>query len=229
MLLNIKWQNVVVKTEAQRFVKYALQIGALELVPELRTLKSGRKSPYFFNSGLFNTGESLQRLAAAYAAAAKANFAFDVVFGPAYKGIPLAVATALSLGGKIEYAFDRKEEKDHGEGGKIVGASLESKGVLVIDDVATTGKSLEQALNAIRESGGLPVGCVVAFDRQERGAGSLSAVQELQEKFGIRVCSAANLDDLICVLGEAYMAEVPRQPTLDILNQIKAYRREYGV
>lgn len=213
---------------AETFVKYALHVRALELLPEGRKLKSGRISPYFFNSGLFNTGETITHLAQAYAAAARSFPRPDVVFGPAYKGIPLATAVAQAIGGNVGYAFNRKEAKDHGEGGIIVGAPLAGKTVLIVDDVMTTGTSSGEAVEIIRANGGTPIGCVIAFDRQERGKeNELSAVLEFELTYEIEVAAAATLTDLITVLrrtpvvsGDDWAGE--------ILEKILTYRAEYG-
>lgn len=222
--------QVATRTAGQRFVAHALSIGALELVPEGRKLKSGRLSPYFFNSGLFNSGESLSRLSKAYAAAIVGNFGPDIIFGPAYKGIPLATAIALTLYNdldiSVEVAFNRKEAKDHGEGGMIIGAaSLKEKKVLIADDVMTTGTSSCEAVKIIEEYGGTPIGCVIAFDRQERGKESrLSAVQEFESITGIPVCSAAVLDDLVVVLGQK-----DDDFSAEMAERILEYREQYGV
>jgi orotate phosphoribosyltransferase len=209
-------------TPAEQFVEYALGLDALELVPEGRTLKSGRVSPYFFNSGLFNTGGSLSKLARAYVAAIDGNFRPDIVFGPAYKGIPLAVAVAQAIGGNIGYAFNRKEAKDHAEGGIIVGASPKGKKVLLVDDVMTTGTSLDEAVEIIRTNGGIIICCVIAFDRQERGKeGNLSAVQEFQQNYGIPVRAAATLADLI-----SYMRKTRQEESMQ--DKIRAYQKQYG-
>lgn len=230
-----KSEMVAGSNTSREFVQYALSIGALELVPEGRKLKSGRISPYFFNSGLFNTGDSLSRLAGAYAAAVyRDGRRPDVIFGPAYKGIPLVSAVAVTLGNSIEYAFNRKEEKDHGEGGLIVGKSFEGKTVTILDDVMTTGASIIEAAEIIRGNGGMPVGCVIAFDRQERVDGELSAVQEFEQKHHIPVQAAATLDDLIWVLND----QLENDEQLDdlqqfrvglLLEKILAYKAQYGV
>lgn len=214
----------------QNFVSYALSIGALELLPDGRQLKSGRISPYFFNSGLFKTGASLAMLARAYAKAAAPTNA-EVLFGPAYKGIPLSAATAVMMaehyGKDVEYAFNRKEAKDHGEGGTIVGASLKNKKVTILDDVMTTGDSVAEACSIIREAGGIPVACVIGFNRQERGKdGSLSAVEEFEMKEQIPVYAAATLSDLIFELQE-FGAVIPGG--MEVLPKILAYRDQYGI
>lgn len=222
-------------TPAESFVRYALGIGAIELVPEGRVLKSGRISPYFFNSGLFNTGTSVDHLAHAYASALDAPFGVDVevIFGPAYKGIPLSVATAMKWadlsGHDVSYAFNRKEAKDHGEKGIIVGAPLAGKKVLIIDDVMTTGTSSGEAVEIIKANDGIPIGCVIAFDRQERGKESaLSAVQEFQKNYEIPVHAAATFADLILVL-ENTPAESGDDNVGEMLDKILAYRQQYGV
>lgn len=190
------------------------------------TLKSGRISPYFFNSGLFNTGQSLARLGRYYAEAiTHAGIAFDMLFGPAYKGIPLVSATAIALadrhGRDVPYCFNRKEVKDHGEGGSTVGAELRGR-VLIVDDVITAGTSVGESVRIIRAAGAMPCGVAIALDRSERGAGSLSAVQEVERSHGIPVLSIVKLDDLI-----EYLAEAPGQQ--ELLQHISQYRLEYGV
>lgn len=215
-------------TTSERFIHEALKIHAIELVLEGRALKSGRVSPYFFNSGLFNTGHTLSALAQAYTGVIHKNFYPDVLFGPAYKGIPLVAAVAVSLGSSVGYAFNRKEEKNHGEGGTIVGMSLQGKKVIVIDDVMTTGTSSGEAVEIIRANGGTPIGCVIAFDRQERGKDSdLSAVQEFQENYGVPVYAAATLSDFI-----NYLQKCPAESSDDILGEmldkILVYQKEYG-
>lgn len=219
---------------AFEFVQYALRIGALELVPEGRKLKNGRISPYFFNSALFKTGDALSRLAGAYAPVVyKFGERPDVLFGPAYKGIPLVAAIAVVLGNSIEFAFNRKEAKDHGEGGLLVGASLQGKKVLIVDDVITSGVTKKEAMEFVRQCGGTPVGLAIAFDRQERGAGDLSAAQEFEQMFGIPLVAAATLDDLLSVLeknldndsddGDAHRAAE------QMLTKIIGYNSQYGV
>lgn len=231
-------------TEAGReFVQYALYIGALELLPNGRTLKSGRLSPYFFNSGLFNTGQALSHLGEAYASAiqlADRDDALrpDVIFGPPYKGIPLAVVTACVLSGEamkyedVAWAFNRKEAKAHGEGGTIVGADLNRKRVIIVDDVITDGASKREAGENILTSGGEPVACVIAFDRQERGGDpedSRSAAQVFYDTYGIPVIAAANLDDLIEVLqGGVFLDGSVIPLAKETLPLILAYREQYG-
>jgi len=216
-------------TPSREFVRYALSIGALELVPGGRKLKSERISPYFFNSGLFNTGLSLAKLASAYVSVIRGGYTrSQVIFGPAYKGIPLVSAVATLLGDDTGYAFNRKEEKDHGDGGMLVGASLKGKRVTILDDVMTTGSSIIEAAEIIRAAGGMPVNCVISFDRQERASGELSAVQEFEQKYKIPVLAAATLTDLISVL-EHTSAESGDDNIGEFLEEILAYKAQYGV
>ena len=190
------------------------------------TLKSGRVSPYFFNAGLFDSGAALARLGRAYAAAAlRSGIAFDMLFGPAYKGIALAASTAVALasehGRDLPFAFDRKEAKDHGEGGLLIGAPLAGR-VLIVDDVITAGTAIRASLALIRAHGATPAGVLIALDREERGQGTLSAAQEVTAEFAIPVVAIARLGDLL-----AYTAERPElaaeRPRLE------AYRARYGV
>ena len=191
------------------------------------TLKSGRISPYFFNSGLFNNGASLRRLGEYYAAAiVNAGLGFDVLFGPAYKGIPVVAATAIALAAQhdrsVPFCFDRKEAKDHGEGGVIVGAPLEGR-VLIVDDVISAGTSIAHSVELIRIRGAVPVAVVIALDRQERGqGGSLSAVQEVEQRYGIPVIAIVGLEHLAM-----YLQDLPGQS--GALAGIKAYRERYGI
>jgi orotate phosphoribosyltransferase len=190
------------------------------------TLKSGRISPYFFNAGLFNTGGALARLGRYYAQAiVDSGIEFDVLFGPAYKGIPLAAATAVALydhhGMDVPYAFNRKEAKDHGEGGNIVGAALEGR-ILVIDDVITAGTAIRESVDIINAHGAQLCGVVISLNRQERGKGEKSAIQEVEQNYGIQVASIVALKDLI-----AYLSEQSGQE--EALKAIEAYRAEYGV
>jgi orotate phosphoribosyltransferase len=164
-------------------------------------LKSGRDSPYFFNAGLFNDGEAIAVLGRCYAAAlTRSGLEFDMLFGPAYKGIPLATTTAVALAEhhhrNVPWAFNRKEAKDHGEGGNIVGSPLKGR-VLIVDDVITAGTAIRESVDIIRAAGATPVGVALALDRQERGQGSLSAVQEVTSQFGLRCVSILTLADLI--------------------------------
>jgi len=194
-------------------------------------LKSGRESPYFFNSGLFSDGEATAVLGDCYAAAlVQSGVEFDVLFGPAYKGIPLATATAVALarnhGRNVPYAFDRKEAKDHGEGGNIVGAPLRGR-VVIVDDVISDGKAKRDAIELIRASSAEPVAVLLALDRQERGAGERSAVQELEASFGVRCVSIVTLADLIEAL--ARPSEGTPRISAEQLTSLRAYRDRYGV
>ena len=189
------------------------------------TLKSGRTSPYFFNAGLFNTGNDLLRLSEAYAAAlTRSGLNYDMIFGPAYKGIPLATTTAMSLarqGDNRPWAFNRKEATDHGEGGNIVGAPLQGR-VLIIDDVITAGTAIRESMAIIEAAGATPAGVLIALDRQERGQGELSAIQEVEQSYGIPVISIIRLEQVLeylqARLGHARHAEA-----------ITVYRDRYGV
>ncbi|MDP4768846.1 MAG: orotate phosphoribosyltransferase [OM182 bacterium] len=192
------------------------------------TLKSGRKSPYFFNAGLFNTGGKLAFLSRCYAdAILDSKVDYDVLFGPAYKGIPLAATTvvALSSGHDIDkpYCFNRKEAKDHGEGGSIVGAPLAGR-ALVIDDVITAGTAIREAAQIITDNGATMAGIVVAMDRQERGTGELSAIQEVERDYGVPVISIIQLDHIIGYLEACQNGELQKH-----LPAVSRYREEYGV
>jgi orotate phosphoribosyltransferase len=188
------------------------------------TTKAGRLSPYFFNAGLFNDGNSLRQLGEFYADAMLASaVAFDQLFGPAYKGIPLVTAAALALaekGRNVPISFNRKETKDHGEGGLIIGAPLAGR-VLIIDDVISAGTSVRESVDLIRASGAIAGGVVIALDRMERGQGSLSATQEVQQSFNMPVISIATLDDLLDYLRARGMARE--------LQSVMRYRSQYGV
>jgi orotate phosphoribosyltransferase len=206
------------------FIELALRIGVLRFGEF--TLKSGRQSPYFFNAGLFNSGGALARLGRFYAQAiVDSGIAFDVLFGPAYKGIPLAAVTAAALydhhGRDVAYAFNRKEAKDHGEGGVIVGHPLEGR-VLIIDDVITAGTAIRESVDVIRALGAEPAGVVIALDREERGRTELSAVQEVRTQFGVPVAAIVRLRELVAYL--AGQADAGAQ-----LAAIEAYRTRYGV
>jgi orotate phosphoribosyltransferase len=208
----------------QRFFELALARGNLAFGSF--TLKSGRVSPYFFNAGGFDDGESLEALANCYAQAILASeMAFDMLFGPAYKGIPLAAAIAVALnrdhGLNVPFAFNRKEAKGHGEGGTLIGAPLAGR-VLITDDVISAGTSVRESISAITAAGAMPCGVAIALDRQERGLGPQSAAQELSGEFGIPVIAIAGLDDLIEHL------ERRRAGDIDVA-AIRRYRNEYGV
>jgi orotate phosphoribosyltransferase len=211
------------KTFRQEFIEFALARGVL-CFGEFKT-KAGRLSPYFFNAGLFNDGEALRKLGQFYAKAiVAADPAFDMLFGPAYKGIPLVSATAVALaeiGRNMPFCFNRKEAKDHGEGGMTVGAPLAGR-VLIVDDVISAGTSVRESVQIIRAAGAAPCGVVIALDRMERGSGSQSAAQEVRSQFGIPLISIATLEDLTAYLGAR--ADMARQ-----LQAVERYRKQYGV
>jgi orotate phosphoribosyltransferase len=193
-------------------------------------LKSGRDSPYFFNAGLFSDGEAAAVLGRCYAAAViRSGLEFDMLFGPAYKGIPLATATAIALaahhGRSVPYAYNRKEEKAHGEGGAVVGAPLHGR-VLIIDDVITAGTAVRESLELIRSAGAEPVGVALALDREERGQGSLSAVQELERGEGLKCVSVVTLSDLIEALSRP--ADGKPRISAEQLTELRAYRARYA-
>lgn len=211
-------------TDANPFFDLALQCGVLKFGQF--TLKSGRVSPYFFNAGLFNSGASLAQLGGQYAdAIAASGLDFDMLFGPAYKGIPLATATATALaqqhGRDLPWCFNRKEAKDHGEGGTLVGAPLRGK-VLIIDDVITAGTAIRESKAIIDAHGAELAGVALALDRQERGRGAQSAIQEVQERWGVPVITIATLGDLIAYLQSA-------EEHSQALASVQAYRDEYGI
>ena len=190
------------------------------------TLKSGRTSPYFFNAGKFQTGAAISALGKFYAdAIVDSGVEFDVVFGPAYKGIPLAATTAVALAEQhqrdLPYCFNRKEAKDHGEGGSLVGAPLQG-GILIVDDVITAGTAVREVMSIIEAEGAKPAAVLIGLNRQERGQGELSAIQEVERDYGIPVVSIIKLDDIISYLEE----QSGRQ---DMVERIRAYREQYGV
>ncbi len=205
------------------FLDFALETGVLRFGEF--TLKSGRISPYFFNAGLFNTGSALARLGRFYAQTIiDSGIAFDLLFGPAYKGIPLAAVTAAALydqhGRDVPYAFNRKEAKAHGEGGSIVGHPLQGR-VLIIDDVITAGTAIRESMQIIQAEGATPAGVVIALDRQERGQGERSAIQEVETDYGIPVAAIARLEDLIGYLeGKEDQGDLAR---------LRTYREQYGI
>jgi orotate phosphoribosyltransferase len=205
------------------FVRFAVAKGVL-LFGEFKT-KAGRLSPYFFNAGLFNDGESLRQLGRFYAMTLQAaGVPFDVLFGPAYKGIPLVAATAAALaedGRNVPFSFNRKEAKDHGEGGIVVGAPLKGR-VMVVDDVISAGTSVRESADIIRTAGAELAGVVIALDRQERGQGALSAAQEVRALFDAPVLSICTLDDVL-----AYLEDEPGLTAS--LEAVRAYRQRYGI
>ena len=207
----------------QEFIEFALAQNVLRF-GEFKT-KAGRLSPYFFNAGLFNDGAALDRLSQFYAKAIQASgIPVDMLYGPAYKGIPLVSVTALALarsGRNLPFAFNRKEAKDHGEGGNIIGTPLSGR-VLIIDDVISAGTSVRESVEIIREAGATPCGVVIALDRMERGTGSLSAVQEVEQDYRIPVVAVASLDDLMAFLKQRSDFAVHEAA-------VARYRQEYGV
>ncbi|MDA9801931.1 orotate phosphoribosyltransferase [Candidatus Pseudothioglobus singularis] len=205
------------------FVDFTLETGVLKFGEF--TLKSGRISPYFFNAGLFNKGSHLSELGKFYAQAVESSaLKFDVLFGPAYKGIPLAAAVSIALNDSfnhnVPYSFNRKEAKDHGEGGSIVGHPLEGD-ILIIDDVITAGTAIREAQDIIQNCGANAKGVIVALDRQEKGKGELSAIQEVEQIFGITVLSIINLSHIIDYLKTSDDSK--------ILAKIESYRSQYGI
>jgi orotate phosphoribosyltransferase len=211
------------KDYQREFLDFCLATGVLRFGEF--TLKSGRVSPYFFNAGMFNTGRSLARLGWFYAQAIRhAGIEFDMLYGPAYKGIPLACTTAIALaehfGRDVPYAFNRKEAKKHAEGGIIVGHPLQGR-VLIIDDVISAGISVGESVQIIRQAAAIPAGVVIALNRQERGQGKLSAVAEVEQRWNIKVSGIATLDTLVAYLGE-------RHESRHHLAAIETYRAQYG-
>ena len=206
-----------------QFIAFAIKKEVLRF-GEFKT-KAGRLSPYFFNAGLFNDGESLMKLGEFYAAAIlKSGVQFDMLFGPAYKGITLAASIAIALarqGHNLPYAYNRKEAKDHGEGGTIVGAPLKGR-VLIVDDVISAGTSVRESVQMIKSAGATPAGVAIAIDRQERGLGELSAVQEVERDNAMPVIKIASLADLI-----SYLNDAPELASYKVA--VEQYRETYGV
>lgn len=217
----------------QQFVSFALQSGVLRFGEF--TTKAGRASPYFFNAGLFNSGARLDALAQAYAstlqAQSRAGFSYDMLFGPAYKGIVLAAATAMALaqrGDDVPYAYNRKETKDHGEGGNLVGAPLAGR-VVIVDDVISAGTSVRESVQMIDAAGATPAAVLIALDRMERGGNATdltatSAVQDVQQSFGIPVFAIANLNDLM-----GFLAQTQDAGLAGYRDAVQSYRERYGV
>ena len=208
----------------QKFIEMSIQIGALKF-GEFE-LKSGRVSPYFFNMGLFSTGQALKNIGDYYASALEeSDIEFDMLFGPAYKGIPLASVMSASLfmnhDKDVPFVYNRKEKKDHGEGGRIVGPPLSGK-IVIVDDVITAGTAIKEASQIIRETGAEISGIIIAIDRQEKGAGEYSAVQEASSKLGVPVISIVNLDQILAFVKNS-SSELE-----DHVEAIESYRKEYG-
>ncbi|AXQ98982.1 orotate phosphoribosyltransferase [Pseudoalteromonas piscicida] len=212
------------KPYQKEFIEFALEKRVLKFGEF--TLKSGRTSPYFFNAGLFNTGRDLARLGRFYASALEdAGIEFDVLFGPAYKGIPIATTTAVALADHhnkdVPYCFNRKEKKEHGEGGNLVGSALEGR-IMLVDDVITAGTAIRESMEIIAANGADLAGVLIALDRQEKGKAELSAIQEVERDFNTQVVSIVKLADLITYLEQ--------QGGMDAhLDAVKAYRDSYGV
>ena len=206
----------------QDFISFCIGCGVLRF--GRFTTKSGRETPYFFNAGLFNTGSRLDRLAEFYATAIlQSGVAFDMLFGPAYKGIALATGTAMAIsrrGRDVPFAFNRKEAKDHGEGGSIIGAPLAGR-VLIVDDVMTAGTAVGESMEILGAAGATPAGVTVSLDRMERGKGEQSAVQEVQSRYGVPVITIATLDDLLEHLRT-------RSDLRQNVEAIERYRQLYG-
>ncbi|EOC0417606.1 orotate phosphoribosyltransferase [Cronobacter malonaticus] len=212
------------KPYQRQFIEFALNKQVLKFGEF--TLKSGRQSPYFFNAGLFNTGRDLALLGRFYAEAlVDSGVDFDLLFGPAYKGIPIATTTAVALSEHHErdvpYCFNRKEAKDHGEGGNLVGSQLQGR-VMLVDDVITAGTAIRESMEIIQANGATLAGVMISLDRQERGRGELSAIQEVERDYGCQVIAIITLNDLI-----AYLAEKPEMA--NHLAAVEEYRQQYGV
>lgn len=212
------------KAYQREFIEFALSKQVLKFGEF--TLKSGRKSPYFFNAGLFNSGRDLAKLGRFYAAALiDAGIPYDVLFGPAYKGIPIASATAVQLAEvhdqDVPWCFNRKEAKDHGEGGNLVGTPLKGR-IMLVDDVITAGTAIRESMDIIKANGAELAGVLIALDRQEKGKGELSAIQEVERDYQAKVIAIITLGDLI-----RYLEEKPEMA--DSLTQVRAYRAQYGI
>jgi orotate phosphoribosyltransferase len=222
--MRIARDNISPMAYQTEFIELCTQLGVLRFGSF--TLKSGRESPYFFNAGLFNTGAAIAAVGRAYAQAlAASDLKFDMLFGPAYKGIPLATITAAALAERhqrsVPFAFNRKEAKDHGEGGRIVGSPLKGR-VLIVDDVITAGTAIRESIDIIRSAGAEPAGVLLALDRQERASGSdFSAVQEVRSQYQIPVVSVINLSDL--------MQHVSSTGQAGDLSSMRLYRERYGL
>ncbi len=213
------------KSYKSEFIEFALDRQALKFGEF--TLKSGRKSPYFFNAGLFNTGKDLALLGRFYAAALMdANLKYDVIFGPAYKGIPIVSSTVVALSEHhnvdVPYCFNRKEAKDHGEGGNLVGSSIYQQRVMLVDDVITAGTAIRESMRILEDNQSKLAGVLICLDRQEKGRGDLSAIQEIKQTYHCDVISIITLDDLI-----HYLYQDPSRK--DQVTQVEAYRAEYGI
>jgi orotate phosphoribosyltransferase len=216
------------KDYQREFIEFALTKQVLRFGEF--TLKSGRTSPYFFNAGLFNTGGDLARLGRFYAQAlADSNIEFDLLFGPAYKGIPIATTTAVALADHhdmdIPYCFNRKEAKTHGEGGSLVGSPLQGK-IMLVDDVITAGTAIRESMEIIKTHGAELSGVLIALDRQEKGQGELSAIQEVERDFGTQVIAIVTLADVVTYLEEQVTAEPALATSLTSINK---YRESYGI
>ncbi|RUO32740.1 orotate phosphoribosyltransferase [Aliidiomarina sanyensis] len=212
------------KAYQREFIEFALGKGVLKFGEF--TLKSGRTSPYFFNAGLFNTGADLAKLGRYYAAALQdSGIEYDVLFGPAYKGIPIASATVVSLfehyGKDVPYCFNRKEKKNHGEGGSLVGADLAGR-IMLVDDVITAGTAIRESMDIVEACGASLAGVLIALDRQEKGRGELSAIQEVERDYNAKVIAIVTLSDII-----EYLGEQPGQEAM--LEKVRSYREQYGI
>lgn len=212
------------KAYQREFIEFAMAKNVLKFGEF--TLKSGRNSPYFFNAGLFNSGRDLARLGRFYAAAlVDAKVQYDVLFGPAYKGIPIASATAVQLAEvhdlDVPYCFNRKEAKDHGEGGNLVGSPLQGR-IMLVDDVITAGTAIRESMDIIQANGAELAGVLIALDRQEKGKGELSAIQEVERDYNAEVTAIITLADLV-----EYLDEQPAM--VKHLEHVQAYRQQYGI